>query len=145
MSPAKGWYLSMLIKEKGVIRYYISQAFVADPKDASSAVAGAWQEIEQVIAHAASEILLDDGCHHCWHYRKRDRHIPIPGCTQYGKKDTARYCRLNDRSSGEWSYGGMVYASRCLGIAISPEVDLNIIRDIPMRMKRRGIENATCN
>src|SRR5208337_940500 len=42
-------------------RYYISQSLTADPRDASSS---GWrlpgQEIEQVIAHAASEILLDD-------------------------------------------------------------------------------------
>ena len=54
--------ISVYANKKGRrYRYYISQGLSADPKDSSSS---GWrlpgQEIEQVIAHAASEILLDD-------------------------------------------------------------------------------------
>ena len=53
--------VSVHVNKKGRrYRYYISQSLRSDPKDASSS---GWrlpgQEIEQVIAHAASEILLD--------------------------------------------------------------------------------------
>jgi DNA invertase Pin-like site-specific DNA recombinase len=124
-------------------RYYISQSLAAEPKNASSS---GWrlpgQEIEQVIAHAASEILLD-GCaittalqeagiaaHH------------IPSALNKAKKIQQNTADLIDRfiRRVDLRQDG-VCLTLSLASLLVPEVeDLTIIRDIPMRMKRRGIE-----
>ena len=124
-------------------RYYISQSLAAEPKNASSS---GWrlpgQEIEQVIAHAASEMLLD-GCaittalqeagiaaHH------------IPSALNKAKKIQQNTADLIDRfiRRVDLRQDG-VCLTLSLASLLVPEVeDLTIIRDIPMRMKRRGIE-----
>ena len=124
-------------------RYYISQSLAAEPKNASSS---GWrlpgQEIEQVIAHAASEILLD-GCaittalqeagiaaHH------------IPSALNKAKKIQQNTADLIDRfiRRVDLRQEG-IRLTLSLASLLVPEVeDLTIIRDIPMRMKRRGIE-----
>jgi DNA invertase Pin-like site-specific DNA recombinase len=124
-------------------RYYISQSLAAEPKNASSS---GWrlpgQEIEQVIAHAASEILLD-GCAITTALQEAGiaaHHIPSAlNKAQKIQQNTAdlidRFIRRVDlRQDG-------VCLTLSLASLLVPEVeDLTIIRDIPMRMKRRGIE-----
>jgi site-specific DNA recombinase len=135
--------ISVYANKKGRrYRYYISQSLAAEPKNASSS---GWrlpgQEIEQVIAHAASEILLD-GCaittalqeagiaaHH------------IPSALNKAKKIQQNTADLIDRfiRRVDLRQEG-IRLTLSLASLLSPEVDLNIIRDVPMRMKRRGIE-----
>jgi len=123
-------------------RYYISQSLKADPKDASS---GGWRlpgkEIEQVIAHAVSEILLDTGAITTSLQEAGIAIHHIPAVLKAAKKiqqNTAvlidRFIRRVDlRNDG-------IRLTLSLASLLSPEVDLNVIRDVPMRMKRRGIE-----
>ena len=129
-------------KKKRRYRYYISQGLVADPKDASSSgwrVPG--QEIEQVIAHAASEILLDDGAITAALQEAGIATYQIPAALNTAKKIQQDTAGLIDRfiRRVELRRDG-IRLTLSLASLISPEVDLNIIRDIPMRMKRRGIE-----
>ena len=135
--------ISVYANKKGRrYRYYISQGLSADPKDSSSS---GWrlpgQEIEQVIAHAASEILLDDNAiiealqeagiaaHH------------IPAALNAAKKIQQDSTGLINRfiQRVDLRQDG-IRLTLSLASLLSPEVDLNIILDVPMRMKRRGIE-----
>jgi len=135
--------ISVYANKKGRrYRYYISQGLSADPKDSSSS---GWrlpgQEIEQVIAHAASEILLDDNAiiealqeagiaaHH------------IPAALNAAKKIQQDSTGLINRfiQRVDLRQDG-IRLTLSLASLLSPEVDLNIIRDVPMRMKRRGVE-----
>jgi hypothetical protein len=135
--------ISVYANKKGRrYRYYISQGLSADPKDSSSS---GWrlpgQEIEQVIAHAASEILLDDNAiiealqeagiaaHH------------IPAALNAAKKIQQDSTGLINRfiQRVDLRQDG-IRLTLSLASLLSPEVDLNIIRDVPLRMKRRGIE-----
>ncbi|HUN55788.1 MAG TPA: recombinase family protein [Smithella sp.] len=123
-------------------RYYISQSLRADPKDSSSS---GWrlpgQEIEQVIAHAASEILFDDGAITTTLQEAGIETHQIQSALSEAKKiqqdSTGLISRFVQRV--ELQKSG-IRLKLSLASLISPEVDLTIIRDIPMKIKRRGIE-----
>jgi hypothetical protein len=125
-------------------RYYISQSLRADPKNASSS---GWrlpgQEIEQVIVHTASEILLDAGAITTALQKAGIETHQIPTALNKAKKIQPnidlidRFIRRVDlRQDG-------IRLTLSLASLIAQEVKDNsviIVRDIPMRMKRRGIE-----
>jgi hypothetical protein len=123
-------------------RYYISQSLRADPKNASSS---GWrlpgQEIEQVIAHAASEILLDDNAitKTLQEAGIATHHIPaaLNAARKIQQDSTGLINRFVQRVELQKS---RIRLKLSLASLMVPEVDLTIIRDIPMRMKRRGIE-----
>jgi hypothetical protein len=135
--------ISVHVNKKGRrYRYYISQSLKTDPKDASSS---GWrlpgQEIEQVIAHAASEILLDDGAITATLQEAGIASHHIPSALNVAKKIQENTKDLIDRfiKRVELRQDG-TRLTLSLASLLSPEVDLNIIRDVPLRMKRRGIE-----
>lgn len=127
-------------------RYYISQSLSANPKDSSSS---GWrlpgQGIEQMITHAALGILLDD--------------VAITAALQESGIET-RYIPslLNTASKIKLGTGDVVIDSfvervelrqngvrltLSLASLMAPEIDskaVTIVRDIPMQMKRRGME-----
>ena len=126
-------------------RYYISQSLRADPKDASP---NGWrlpgQEFEQVITHAALEVIHDDvavtaalqdsgiAVHH------------IPAALNAAGKIQPDDADLIDRfiQRVELRQDG-IRLTLSLASLVVPEVDANavtIVRDIPMQMKRRGVE-----
>ncbi|MGO9212819.1 MAG: recombinase family protein [Syntrophales bacterium] len=121
--------------------YYISQRLRANPKDASSS---GWrlqgQEVERVIAHAASEILLDDNA-----IAKTLQEAGIAAHQIKYALNEAKKIQSNidliDRfvRRVELQKSG-IRLTLSLASLMVPEVDLTIIRDIPMRMKRRVIE-----
>jgi DNA invertase Pin-like site-specific DNA recombinase len=123
-------------------RYYISQSLRADPKNASSS---GWrlpgQEIEQVIAHAASEILLDDNAitKTLQEAGIATHHIPaaLNAARKIQQDSTGLINRFVQRVELQKS---RIRLKLSLASLMVPEVDLTIIRDIPMRMKRRGLE-----
>jgi DNA invertase Pin-like site-specific DNA recombinase len=126
-------------------RYYISQSLRADPKDASSS---GWrlpgQEIEQVIAHAASEILLDDGAIATALQEAGIATHHIPAALNAARKIQQDSTGLINRfvQRVELQKSG-IRLTLSLASLIAQEVKDNpaiIVRDIPMRMKRRGIE-----
>jgi DNA invertase Pin-like site-specific DNA recombinase len=126
-------------------RYYISQSLAADPKDASS---NGWrlpgQEIEQVIAHAALEILIDDGAITAALQEAGIASYHIPAALNKAKKIQQDSTGLINRfvQRVELQKSG-IRLTLSLALLIAREVKDNpviIVRDIPMRMKRRGIE-----
>jgi DNA invertase Pin-like site-specific DNA recombinase/SOS response regulatory protein OraA/RecX len=126
-------------------RYYISQSLTADPKDASSS---GWrlpgQEIEQVIAHAASEILLDDNAIAKTLQGAGIETHQIQSALNETKKIQQDSTGLINRfiQRVELQKSG-IRLTLSLASLIAQEVKDNpaiIVRDIPMRMKRRGIE-----
>jgi DNA invertase Pin-like site-specific DNA recombinase len=123
-------------------RYYISQSLRADPKDVSSS---GWRlpgrEIERVIAHAASDILLDDVAITAALQKAGIATHHIPAALSAAKKIQQNTSDLINRfiRRVELRQDGM-RLTLSLASLMTPEVDLTIVRDIPMRMKRRGIE-----
>jgi site-specific DNA recombinase len=126
-------------------RYYISQSLRADPKDASSS---GWrlpgQEIEQVIAHAASEIILDDDAITTALQEAGIETHQIQSALNKAKKIQQDSTGLINRfvQRVELQKTG-IRLTLSLASLIAREVKDNsviIVRDIPMRMKRRGIE-----
>jgi len=123
-------------------RYYISQSLRVDPKDASS---NGWrlpgQEIEQVIAHAALEILHDDIAITSALQEAGVATHQIPAALNETKKIQQDSIGLINRfvQRVELRQDGITLTLSLVSL-IASEVDLTIIRDIPMRMKRRGIE-----
>jgi DNA invertase Pin-like site-specific DNA recombinase len=126
-------------------RYYISQSLATDPKDASSS---GWrlpgQEIEQVIAHAASEILLDDGAITTTLQEAGIAAHQIPSALNKSKKIQQNTTDLIDRfiRRVDLRQDG-IRLTLSLASLIAQEVKDNpviIVRDIPIKMKRRGIE-----
>jgi site-specific DNA recombinase len=126
-------------------RYYISESLRSDPKDASSS---GWrlpgQEIEQVIAHAALEIILDNvtitaalqesgiAAHH------------IPSVLHAAGKIQPDTAGLIDRfvQRVELSQDG-IRLTLSLSSLVALEMDckaVTMFHDIPMQMKRRGFE-----
>jgi len=126
-------------------RYYISQSLRSDPKNASSR---GWrlpgQEIEQTIAHAVLEILLDDvaitavlqelgiAAHH------------IPSALNAARKIKPDASDLIDRfiQRVELRQDG-ICLTLSLASLMEAKMDSNAViinRDIPMQMKRRGAE-----
>ncbi|MGA2782625.1 MAG: recombinase family protein [Smithella sp.] len=137
--------ISVHVNKKGRrYRYYISQSLRSDPKDASSS---GWrlpgQEIEQVIVHAASEILLDDNA-----ITEALREAGIETHQIHSALNKAKKIEPNiyliDKfvRQVELQKSG-IRLTLSLASLIAQEVKDNpviIVRDIPMKMKRRGIE-----
>jgi DNA invertase Pin-like site-specific DNA recombinase len=126
-------------------RYYISQSLAADPKDLSS---DGWrlpgQEIEQVIAHAVLDILFDDVAITAALQESGIAAHHIPSALNGAKKIQPDAADLIDRfvQRVELRQDG-IRLTLSLASLVVPEMDSNavtIIRDIPMRMKRRGVE-----
>jgi DNA invertase Pin-like site-specific DNA recombinase len=126
-------------------RYYISQSLRADPKDSSSS---GWrlpgQEIEQVIAHAASEILRDNGAITTALQEAGIASHHIPAALNATKKIQQDSTGLINRfvQRVELQKSG-IRLTLSLASLIAQKVKDNpvlIVHDIPMRMKRRGIE-----
>ena len=126
-------------------RYYISESLRADPKDSSS---GGWRlpgrEIEQVIEHSALEIILDNVAisNALQESGITAHHIP-------SALDTAGKIQLNTANligrfvkRVELQQDG-IRLTISLSSLLAPEIDCNdviIVHDIPMQMKRRGVE-----
>ncbi len=126
-------------------RYYISQSLKADPKDASST---GWRlpggEIERVIAQAASEIILDD--------------VAVTAALQEAEIAAHRIPHaLNEAGKILNDVGGLIerFIQRVelqqfgirlqlsLTSLLAPETNskaVTIVRDIQLKMKRRGVE-----
>jgi hypothetical protein len=138
--------VSVHVNKKGRrYRYYISQSLRADPKDASS---NGWrlpgQEIEQVITHAASEILLDDVAISAALQESGIAAHHIPSALKAARKIQLNTADLIDRfiQRVELRQDG-IRLTLSLASLVAPETDskaVTIIRDIPMQMKRRGME-----
>jgi DNA invertase Pin-like site-specific DNA recombinase len=126
-------------------RYYISESLKAGPKDASLT---GWrlpgQEIEQVIAHAALEILLDDvGITTALQESGIAAHR-IPSALSAARKIQPDNEDLIDRfvKCVALRKDG-IRLTLSLAALVVWEMDSNagtIIRDIPIQMKRRGVE-----
>lgn len=127
-------------------RYYISQSLKADPKDASP---NGWrlpgQEFEQVITHAALEVIHDDvaittaleesGIHHI------QSALKAAGKIQPDAADIIE--RFVQRVELRQDGIRITLSLASLASLVVPEMDSNaatIVRDIPMQMKRRGVE-----
>ena len=141
------WYkdLGQVNKKGKRYCYYISQSLATNPKDASSS---GWrlpgQEIEQVIAHAASEILFDDDAITAALQEAGIASHHIPAALNAAKKIQQDSTGLINRfvQRVELQKSG-IRLTLSLASLIAQEVKDNsviIVRDIPMRMKQRGIE-----
>lgn len=126
-------------------RYYISESLRSDPRDASSS---GWrlpaQEIEQIIAHAALNILHDKVAITAALQESGISAQHIPSALNSAEKIQPDTADLIDRfvQRVELRQDGI-----CLTLSLAPLVvpemgssAATITRDIPMRMKRRGIE-----
>jgi site-specific DNA recombinase len=136
--------VSVHVKKKGRrYRYYISESLRADPKDASSS---GWrlpgQEIEQVITHAASEILLDDTAITTALQESGIAAHRIPSVLDAtGKIQPHDFIdrfiqRVDLRQDG-------IRLTLSLASLVEPNMDsitVTIVRDISMQLKRRGVE-----
>jgi hypothetical protein len=137
--------VSVHAKKKGRrYRYYISQSLRADPKDSSSS---GWrlpgQEIEQVIAHAAAEILLDDNAITEALQEAGIETHQIPSALNKAKKIQPNIDLIDNFVRRVELQKSGIRLTLSLASLIALEVKDNpiiIIRDIPMKMKRRGIE-----
>ncbi|MGD0280313.1 MAG: recombinase family protein [Smithella sp.] len=125
-------------------RYYISQSLGADPKDASSS---GWrlpgQEIEQVIAHVASEILRDDNAIMEALQEAGIETHQIPSALNKAKKIQPNIDLIDKFVRRVELQKSGIRLTLSLAFLMSLEVKDNpvvIIREIPMKMKRRGIE-----
>ncbi len=126
-------------------RYYISQSLAAGPKDASS---GSWrvpgQEIEQVIAHAALDTLLDDAAISAALQKAGIEARRIPSVLNAVAKLPPDAAVLIDAfiQRVELRQDGM-RLTLSLASLVGPEINLHavtVFRDISMQMKRRGAE-----
>ena len=126
-------------------RYYISESLKSDPRDASP---NGWRlpgkEIEHVITHAASGIIHDDVAITA---ALQESEIPghhIPSALVAARKIKPDATDIIDRfiQRVELRQDG-IRLTLSLASLVVPEMDANaviIIRDIPMQMKRRGVE-----
>ncbi len=138
--------VSVHVNKKGRrYRYYISESLRADPKDASSS---GWrlpgQEIEQVIAHAALEIILDDVAITAALQESGIAAHHIPSALNAAGKIQPDAADLIDRfvQRVELRQDG-IRLTLSLASLVALEMDCNavtMVRDIPMQMKRRGVE-----
>ena len=123
-------------------RYYISQSLRSDPKDVSSS---GWrlpgQEIENVIAQAASELLHDDATITAALQKDGINAYQAQAVLSAAKKIQQHTADLIDRfiQRVELKQDGIRLTISLVALMV-PGVDLSIIRDIPMQIKRRGIE-----
>jgi len=126
-------------------KYYIAESLRANPKDASSS---GWrlpgQEIEQIIAHAAAEILQDDVA--IAETLKKAGIAPyqiqytlnkLKNLQQQQQQNTADLINRFIQKV-ELSQDGINVTLSLTSFTSSS--DLTIVRNIPLRMKRRGIE-----
>ena len=122
-------------------RYYISQSLRKDPRDGSYGWRLPGQEIEQVIKHAALGIILNEVAITAALQESgiAQHHIPsVLSATGNIKPDAEDFIdrfiqRVELRQDG---------IRLTLSLAsLVPEIEaITIVRDIPMRMKRRGAE-----
>ena len=126
-------------------RYYISESLRSDPRDASSS---GWrlpaQEIEQVIAHTALEIILDEVAVIAALQESGIAARYFPPALNAARKIQPDAADLIDRfvQRVELRQDG-IRLTLSLAPLVAPEVGSSgstVTRDIPMRMKRRGIE-----
>jgi site-specific DNA recombinase len=138
--------VSVHVNKKGRrYRYYISESLRADPKDASPT---GWrlpgQEIEQVIKHAALEIIHDDvAITTALQESGISIHQISSALNAVGKiqNDTADLIKRFIQRVELQQDGIRLILS--LATLVVPEIDsyaVTIVRDIPMQMKRRGAE-----
>ena len=126
-------------------RYYISQSLRADPKDASS---NGWRlpgrEIEQVISQAALEIILDDVAITAAFQDSEIAAHQIPSALNAAKKIQLNTADLIDIFIRRVDLRqDSIRLTLSLVSLMAPEMDskaVTIVRDIPMQMKRRGVE-----
>jgi hypothetical protein len=125
-------------------RYYISESLRSDPKAASPA---GWrlpaQEIEQVVARVTSEMLRDDLAVTAALQETKIAIHQISSALDTAKKLQSDPADLIERfvQRVELRQDGMRITISLA--ALVPEMEKNevtIVRDIPMQMKRRGIE-----
>lgn len=126
-------------------RYYISESLRRDPKNASSS---GWrlpgQEIEQMIKQAVLSIIHDDESITAALQESEIEAHHIPSALNETKKIQSESTDLIDRFvlRVELSQSGM-RLTLSLASLMAPEVvskTVNIVRDIRMKMKRRGVE-----
>ena len=126
-------------------RYYISQSLIADPKDASP---NGWrlpgQEFENVITHAASEIIHDEVAVTTALQESGIAVHNIQSALHAAKKIQPDAAGLINRfvQRVELRQDG-IRLMLSLASLVVPEMDshaVTIVRDIPMQMKRRGVE-----
>jgi site-specific DNA recombinase len=137
--------VSVHVNKKGRrYRYYISQSLRADPKNASSS---SWrlpgQEIEQTITHAVLDIISDEVAITVALQESSIATQHISSALLTAKKIKPDAADLIDRfiQRIELQQDGIRLT---LSLAtLLPEMDshaVTIVRDIPMQMKRRGVE-----
>ena len=144
MLQASAWYPSTSIKREGATAIISQKASGADPKDASST---GWrlpgQEIEQTIKHAVLEIIHDDVAITAALQESGIAAHYIPSALNAAGKiepDADLIDRFIQRV--ELRQTG-IRLTLSLASLMMPEMDSNavtIVRDIPMQMKRRGVE-----
>ncbi len=126
-------------------RYYISQSLIADPRDASP---NGWrlpgQELEHVITHAVSEIILDDVAITAALQESGIAVHHIPSALDAAGKIEPNASDIIERfvQRVELRQDG-IRLTLSLASLVVPEMDskaVTIVRDIPMQMKRRGVE-----
>jgi DNA invertase Pin-like site-specific DNA recombinase len=123
-------------------RYYISESLRADPKDTSST---GWRfpghEIEQAIAHAALEIIHDDVAITAALQESGVAAHDIAFILKAAEKMQSDEAGLIDRfiQRVELRKDG-IRLTLSLASLMTDSKEVTIIRDIPMQMKRRGVE-----
>lgn len=125
-------------------RYYISESLKADPRGASSK---GWrlpgQEIERVITHAVSEIILDDVAMAAALRESGVTARHIPAALKEVEQINPDAADIIDRfvQRVELRQDG-IKLTLSLASLMPPEIisSAMIVRDIPMQMKRRGVE-----
>jgi len=126
-------------------RYYVSHSITIGPKDASS---NGWrlpgQDIEQVVAHAAEEMLHDDGAIISALQESGIASYQIPaviGAAGKIQPDTKNIIdRFVQRVEVQQTGIRIVLSLAPLISSKTGTENIPITRDIPMRMKRRGVE-----
>jgi DNA invertase Pin-like site-specific DNA recombinase len=126
-------------------RYYISESLKEGPKDASP---NGWrlpgQEIERIIMHAVSEIMHDDGALTSAFQASGIAEHLFPSVLKAARKIQPDDGDIIDRfvQRVEVRQNGMrltLFLASLLGLEMDPNA-VTIARDIPMQMKRRGVE-----
>lgn len=123
-------------------RYYISESLRRDPKnDSSSGWRLPGREIEHMIVRAASEIILDDGAiSNALQESKVSLHL-VPSALNAAKK--IKPADLIDKFIQRVELQQSEIRLTLSLASLLPEINSNtltIVRDIPMQMKRRGVE-----
>jgi DNA invertase Pin-like site-specific DNA recombinase len=138
--------VSVHVNKKGRrYRYYISESLRRDPKNASSS---GWRlpgrEIEHMISRAVSEILLDDGAISNTLQESGVSLHHIPSALNEAKKIQSEPTDLIDRfvQRVELSRSGIRLTLSLASLMVLEMVSktVNVVRDIPVQMKRRGVE-----